>query len=391
MRILVILSRVPYPLEKGDKLRAYHQISRLARDHEIILCCLNDTRLHPDALKDLEPFCKEIIVIKLGIFRVWLNLLTALFSGKPLQIAYFYHKHAQRRIDQAIEQHIPKHIYCQLVRVAEYARKYSFLPKTIDYMDALSIGLQRRIDNAPFYLRPFLWLEGKRLRRYESEIFDSFTNHSIISAQDQVLIDHPKNKQIRIISNGVDTIFFNPQFTVQKDRDLVFTGNMNYPPNVESAVFLATKILPLVQQVRPEVTLLISGATPAAAVKALASANTEVTGWIDDIRTSYARSKVFVAPMLIGTGLQNKLLEAMAMGIPCITSHLANNALGAAPGKEIFIGSTPAQYADHILSLLRYDTLRNDMAKEGLHFVTRNFNWDTAAKQLNAMIMGDPY
>ena len=132
----------------------------------------------------------------------------------------------------------------------------------------------------------------------------------------------------------MDTEFYKP-VKRKKEYDLVFTGNMGYPPNVNSVIFLTEKILPVVRKKMPDIKIMFAGASPDPKVKAVNSENIKVTGWVDDIRNYYAKAKIFIAPMQIGTGLQNKLLEAMAMKIPCISSPLANNALEAEDGKEI--------------------------------------------------------
>lgn len=387
MKMMILLSRVPYPLEKGDKLRAYHQIKRLAQHHNLILCCLNDKPLHPEALEQLTPLCDELVIIKLPRWKIWLNVLRGFFSKEPLQMHYFYHKKAQEEIDHLIEKHLPKHIFCQLVRVTEYVRKYTIIPKTLDYMDALSKGVERRIEKAPFYFRPFVQLEARRLAQYEQEVFADFENHVIISEQDKQLIDHPRQSEIAVIPNGVDLDFFKPQEST-KEYELVFTGNMSYQPNVESARFIAQQILPLVRKSIPNARVLISGANPAPAVKSLASKSVTVSGWVADIRDSYACGTVFLAPMQIGTGLQNKLLEAMAMKLPCVTSELANNALGALPGKSILIGYSTEDYAEKIVQLLRDDQLRANLAQQGYDFVRQVYNWDQTSESLNQLMLG---
>ncbi|MEM7298602.1 MAG: glycosyltransferase, partial [Bacteroidota bacterium] len=207
----------------------------------------------------------------------------------------------------------------------------------------------------------------------------------IISEQDRDFIFHPKRKDIAVIPNGVDQEFFRP-VERQKKYEIVFTGNMNYPPNVDSAVLLARDILPLVKRKVPEAKLLIAGAQPANAVKALASSDVIVSGWMDDIRDAYSESKVFIAPMQIGSGLQNKLLEAMSMGLPCITSALANNALGAEPGKEILVGNNPQEYANHILELLNNQELASDLSDNGLQFIRRKYSWESSAQLLEDLM-----
>jgi len=381
MKVLVLLSRVPYPLEKGDKLRAYHQIKRLSEKHDIILCCLNDKKLHPEAIRHLAPYCLELKIIRLSKLKIYLNLLLGLFSNRPLQVNYFYSRSAQKQIDHLVERHLPKHIYCQLVRVTEYVYKYTIIPKTLDYMDALSKGVARRIPAAAPWWKPILKLEAKRLANYERAMFDRFEHKTIISEQDRQLIDHDQRDTIKVVRNGVDESFFAPM-PQEKTHDLVFTGNMSYPPNIDSANYLVKEIMPLVWKQHPKANLLISGARPVSAVKALQSERVQVTGWVEDIRTSYARSRIFVAPMQIGTGLQNKLLEAMAMQLPCITSQLANNALGATPGKHILIGEQPQDYARLILQLLQDVELYKLLAKNGHDFVKQNYNWSTTTALL---------
>lgn len=387
MKVLVLLSRVPYPLEKGDKLRAYHLISRLARKHEVFLFCLSDTDTDPAHIEHLRKFCKHIEVVRIPRWRILLKLLSAVFSRLPFQVAYFHNAMAQRRVDRAIAAFEPDHVFCQLVRTTEYVRDRFELPKTLDYMDTLSKGMERRTENVPFYLRPIFRAETRRLIRYENLMFDLFDHTVIISAQDRDFIYHPHRDRMAVVPNGVDTAHFTPQ-QLDPHYDLLFTGNMNYPPNIDSVLYLVRHVLPIVRRKRPGTSLLISGVDPSPAVRDLARTDPliEVTGWVRDIRTSYAAARIFVAPMQIGTGLQNKLLEAMAMRIPCITSALANNAVGAEPGVSILIGEGPEEYADHILRLLDSPLERQRLADSGYEFVRQRFDWDRAAESLDRMI-----
>ncbi|MBP7407748.1 MAG: glycosyltransferase [Flavobacteriales bacterium] len=387
MRLLVLLSRVPFPLEKGDKLRAYHLVTRLAKRHEVYLFCLSDARVDPAHIQHLQQVCAHIEVVRIGRWRILLKLLTAVFTRLPFQVAYFHHGHAQRRIDRAIERFRPDHVICQLVRTTEYVRERYALPKTLDYMDTLSKGMERRTETAPLHLRPIFRAETRRLIRYENLMFDQFDHAVIISAQDRDYIYHPFRDRMAVVPNGVDTTLFTPQ-EVEQQYDLLFTGNMNYPPNIDSVLYLVQKVLPIVRKQRPATSLLISGVDPTASVRDLAKTDPliSVTGWVRDIRSSYATSRIFVAPMQIGTGLQNKLLEAMAMRIPCITSALANNAVGAPAGDAILIGETPEDYAALILRLLADPGERKRIAANGYDFVRANFDWDRSAEALERLI-----
>jgi sugar transferase (PEP-CTERM/EpsH1 system associated) len=384
MKILVLLPRVPYPLEKGDKLRAYNHIKYLAKNNEIILCALNDTEVHPEAIKNLQPFCKSIHIFNISKFSIGINLMRAFFKGIPFQTGYFFNKKAQKEIDRIIVDEKPDHIFCQLVRVAEYMKDKS-IPKTIDYQDVFSKGIGRRMENAPFYSKPIFRSEYNRLLNYERDVFEMFDNKTIISIPDRDLIPHPEKEKIHIVINGVDTDFFKPMKR-DKDYEIVFIGNMAYPPNVNAAEYLANKILPLVQKSKPNARLLLAGATPDKRVLALQSDSVTVTGWMDDIRDGYARAKIFIAPMQIGTGLQNKLLEAMAMKIPSVTSQLANNALSAKDGKEILVGNTPEDYAKLINKLLDNSDFADKIAEAGYQFVIDNYNWESATAVLEEVM-----
>lgn len=382
MKIFVLLSRIPWPLEKGDKLRAFHQIKSLSRSNEIILCALNTD---PEADKEkarmaLAPFCSAIIFIDLNGTSILSNLVLSGLNGKPFQTGYFYSKKAQKLINQSIAQHRPDFIYAQLLRVAEYVR-HQKLPKALDYQDVFSMGMKRRVKLSSFFVKPFLSMEYVRLIRYEKLVFDDFDLKTIISIPDRNLIPHPQREQILVVPNGVDHEYFKPMAAIKKYA-LVFTGNMAYPPNVNAARFLSEKIMPLVWLKFPKARLLIAGATPDKSVCLLANDLIHVSGWMDDIRMAYAESKVFVAPMQIGTGLQNKLLEAMSMQLPCVTTPLANDSLKAQHQTQILVGETAEELAENIIALLSDAAFAQKIAHNGYQFVNQNYDWDAACDLL---------
>jgi polysaccharide biosynthesis protein PslH len=166
----------------------------------------------------------------------------------------------------------------------------------------------------------------------------------------------------------------------------VFVGNMGYPPNVAAATTLAHRILPLIQRRRPSTDLLIAGARPNRSVRRLAGPQVEVTGWMDDIRTGYRRGRVLVAPLVIGAGQQNKILEAMAMGVPCVTTELVNNAIGAEPGREILLASSVPEFAERSLELLESAERRREVADAALAFARREFSWAVVGERLDAVL-----
>ncbi len=387
MRILFVLSRVPYPLEKGDKLRAYHMIRELSERHEVVLFCLADEKVDPRAEEELKHFCSEIYIHRIPLIaRLW-KLFTSFFSEKPFQVEYFHSRRAQQKFDAFLEENLPQHIFCQLIRTAEYVKSYRTIPKTLDYMDAFSAGMAKMANSASWPLRVFMQKEQGRLDRYERSIADHFEHHLIISEQDAKCI--PIDRPMHVLANGIDPSFFERK-SVKTSRDLLFTGNMSYRPNVESARFLASEVMPLVWKRYPDLTLTLAGANPAAAVQALKGRHIEVTGWVDDIFSVYASSKIFVAPMLINSGLQNKLLEAMASGLPSITTQLANNALGAAAGKEILIANDATEISEAIFRLIEDADFAQQLASSGQSYVTGAYSWKTEVARMESIMQIAP-
>ncbi|QNE39700.1 glycosyltransferase [Hymenobacter sp. NBH84] len=387
MKLLVLLSRFPYPLDKGDKLRAFYQLRELAHRHTICLLALTDEDVPTASHAQVASFCAGgIHVHRLRRPNIARGLAIALATALPLQIGYFQDATAQRLLTQLLHTFRPDHVYCQLIRMAEYLRPHhQQWPCTLDYMDVFSAGVARRAARAPRWQRPVLQLEAQRLRRYEALVFDWFRAHSIISDQDRQLIDHPQRQQIRVVLNGIDTTYFQPT-EAPKEYELLFCGNMAYPPNIDAAVFLAEEILPLVRQQHPHARLLIAGTTPTARVQTLATEGVTISGWLPDIRTAYASARVFVAPMRTGTGLQNKLLEAMAMRLPCVTTTLANAALRGTPDEQVLIGDTAITLATHIIKLLSYPTAAATLAEQGLQFVSTHYNWSASTTRLEEIM-----
>lgn len=374
-------SRFPYPLEKGDKLRAYHQIKELSKSFDVTLICTSEHPIDHKHKAELNSFCKEIYIFRISKWGLLLQMIYGVFNQLPFQVLYFYRYKHHRNIQLILNNLKPDHVFCQLVRMSEYVKKEHLLPKTLDYMDSLSKGMERRIQTESWYKRWFFRMESERLKRYERAQFDYFDNKLIISKQDQQLIQHPENHKIRILPNGIDSIFFE-QLSLEKSFDIVFTGNLSYPPNVEAACFLVENILPLLLKHQPHLKVLLSGANPSKRVIKLQSSHVCVTGWVQDIRESYQKSRVFVAPLFIGTGLQNKLLEAMASGLPCVTTALVNNSLGAKDNHSVLLADSAELFAKKIINLLNDNDLCSLISVNGKDYVFQNFSWEEQGEQL---------
>jgi sugar transferase (PEP-CTERM/EpsH1 system associated) len=381
----MLVSRFPWPLEKGDKLRAYYQLKGLAQKHEVFLCCLSDAAVDDSSIEELRKIVSRVEVIRLSKWLIALSLLRAVTSRKPFQVHYFLQWHAKRKVQKIIQQFEPEHIYCQLIRTSEYVKFLYQYPKTIDYMDALNAGMRRRAESATFWMRPLLQTEARRLVAYEHLIYDYFDHHTIISEQDRELIYHSDRANIAIVPNGVDSSFFESHDPIVKDIDLVFSGNMGYAPNIDCARRLVLEIMPMVWKEMPHIRVMIAGASPDDLVSSLASDHVIVTGWMNDIRIAYRRARVFIAPMRIGSGLQNKLLEAMSCEIPCITSPLSANAMGKNQ-EGIIVKESNEEFAQAILDLIKQPEMALELGKAARQNILKNFQWDSSNRILNHLI-----
>lgn len=383
MKIVFIVSRFPYPLEKGDKLRAYQHIVNLHKcGHQVHLIALSDCPVSENHKAKLLPLCCEISILPLSKPSILRNLCFSFLRNLPLQVGYFYSTNHKKKIYSIIAESKPDVIYCQLIRTARFVTGIKNIPLAIDYQDAFSRGTYQRMLKAPVLVKWLYKREYNLVLNYEADSYNQFNKHFIISEQDRKWLNITGEKEVTILPNGIDTEFYAP-VNSEKKFDITFVGNMQYPPNVDGAVFLIKYIMPIVWKDFPNAKVQIGGANPVSKVKALASENVTVTGWVDDIRDCYKNTLIFIAPMRIGTGLQNKLLEAMAMKIPSITTPLSFEPLGAQKDTEVLVGKDAQSLARYIISLLSDENLRNRLAEAGCDFVKRNYSIQYSRDLLN--------
>lgn len=384
MKIVVLTSRIPYPLEKGDKLRIFHQIKHLSKSHEICLICLNEGSNEIDT-SVLEELVTELHIVPLAKWKVPFRLFFAILHNLPFQVEYFLERKNKKKIEGIIQDFNPNHIYCQLIRTSEYVKDLFQFDKTLDYMDAFSAAAMRRAKTEKGFRKLFWKIENERVKKYERSIYDYFNQHSIITEQDRNLLAIPFNKKISIVPNGVDTRHF-ANSHISKKYDIVFAGNMNYPPNIAAAIFLVEEIIPKLKSQFPNVTALIAGANPSAEVLNLASESVTVSGWMNDIREAYCESRVFVAPMFIGAGMQNKILEAMSSELPVITTTLAAEAFKEKDLSKIIEANSSFEFAKAIQYYLLNEGTQVSDGKKNRIYVEEKYSWKISNQKLEQCI-----
>jgi len=383
MKILVALSRFPYPKEKGDKLRAYHQLKGLATNHDIHLVSLNHEQPPKEHIEHVLGFCKTVEVVVQNRTDHILNLLAALFSFAPIQVHYFKSAQMKRVLKRVGEQEQVDVLYVQLIRLGMNIPTGLKVPRFLDYMDSFSRGMLKRVPFTKWYAKPFVRIEARRLAKYEVSIAKKFDAWSMITEADIRRFPNDIKSKTLIIPNGVGLEFFayGPNGR-PKDYDLIFTGNLGYHPNVQATKYLIKEILPALHRRGINPRICLAGVRPAPEIIAFKNERIEVTGYVEDMCDYLSRAKLYVAPMISGSGLQNKLLESMAMGMPTLTTPLANNALNAKPGVEIIICDSAREFADTIVELLQNPESGSIVGAQGRLYVKQNFNWEHSIQKL---------
>lgn len=384
-KLAVLTSRFPYPLEKGDKLRIYHQMKCLSADYDVYLFSIGDSETSKKDFEKLSGFVREIHFFRVDEFSRLVSVASGVFSELPLQVMYFYNKKIQEKIKETLKVIEPDHVYCQLARMALYAEELPY-PKTLDYMDAFGVGMDRRANVAKGILSGFYKKEAQRMKSFENRLLTTFDHHVIISQQDaDCIIPRVEPQKMHVIPNGIDETFFE-EISVEKKYTLVFVGNMGYLPNIEAAEFLVNQILPSLPE---NIHLLIAGARPHTRVQSLKNDRVCIGGWYTDIRQAYLSAKIFVAPIWSGTGQQNKILEAMALGLPCVTTTAVNNAILAEDGVNILLADDVSTFIQKINQLASSDNTILNMGQNAKKFVKQNYSWEKSGESLRRIFSPD--
>jgi glycosyltransferase involved in cell wall biosynthesis len=275
-------------------------------------------------------------------------------------------------------------IHVQHLRLSPYLKERNDLPRILDMPDAFSMYWERRMKaQANPLLKIFGTIEYKRLLKYE-QVMKSYNLSLVCSVEDKEYLQAKHGiKNIELLPNGVDLDTFKAgNHDYSHNHTLLFTGNMDYAPNVDAVGYFVIDILPLIRQKYPEVKFIIAGQRPIPKVQALASDNVIITGFIKDLAAVYNSASVVVAPLRFGAGTQNKVLEAMAMGVPVVCSNVGFKGLGIDSGDGAIMQTDPRKFADTVIQLLDSADVRRDVGTKGVHVMQSSFGWDSVARQL---------
>ncbi len=378
MHILFLTSRLPYPPNRGDRLRAFHFLRRLSEDHEIHLVSFIASDSEREQISALAPFCKSVQVVLMPPVRSALAVLLNFWRPYPLQALYYRHPAMERLVNKTLRT-IPIDLaYIHLFRMAPYPADHPEVYRIVDLTDVISREVRRSMPYRGSLSRLIYALEGPRITRYERRVPPAFEETWLISNADrQALAEACPGANIQTVTNGVDTDRFFPLLADPEPDRLIFVGHMGVFHNIDAAAFLAETILPLIRRQRPDCQLTLAGAAPVPRVQNLGRLpGVTVTGFVPDLNAELNRAMVFAAPLRFAAGVQNKVLEAMAAGVPVVTSPVVNEGVGAQAGREILLAADPEGFADQVVRLLQAPSEARAIGEAGRLFVLENFNWE---------------
>lgn len=353
---LFLSQRIPYPPTKGEKIRSLQMLQHLQRSYKIYLGCLVDDPRDLEHVATVRSMCADAYFAVLNRSRAKVACLRGLLTSDALSVSFYRNHKLRSWVRTILREQRPEVIFVCSSNMAPYVLglQNGAAVSVVDMADVDSEKWRLYSERGSLLMRWVHSREWSRIARLENRIAEECDWITFVSAEEAILFTrmHPRRSgKIRTISNGVDHVFFDPKLTFSRPffdncANFVFTGTMNYPPNIDAVIWFSTMIFPLIRQSIPDAQFHIVGANPSASVRALAAIEGVcVTGWVSDVRPYVASATACVAPLRIARGIQNKVLEAMSMGKAIVVTRNALEGIGALPGSEVLVADTSEDFA----------------------------------------------
>jgi sugar transferase (PEP-CTERM/EpsH1 system associated) len=387
--ILFLAHRIPYPPDKGDKIRSWRLLKHLTQTHAVHLACFVDDARDFAHANFLRSVCASATLIALNPMRAKAKSLSGYLSGEPLSMAYYRSKAMQQAIDGLRARPLAAEVVFSSSMAQYIAKPLPGRKRIIDFCDADSEKWLQYAQEASSPLRSVFAREGRLLARAETEIANWADASFAITPAEAALFNRRRGlkNQVAWWSNGVDTNYFDPTIAFDElpaAADVVFVGAMDYRANVEAATYFAEAVWPQVVKSAPDARFAIVGANPVRQIRMLDGKNRiSVTGRVDDVRPWLGEAKIVVAPLRVARGIQNKVLEAMAMARPVVATTAAATGLGVTPGEDIVIADDAAVMAQETLSLLGDCDKRHRLGVAARRMVRERYRWDEQLKRFD--------
>jgi len=400
MRVLQLSARNIWPLNTGAKLREFYLAREVARQFPLTYAGFWDDAERPPgggACPALEmlPGADDVVMVPKPERYTLVKLLRGLF-GPPVTILNYTTATMTKTVDRLLASGRFGAVQIEGVHAAGYLPAIAArgaLPVVCDWHNIESELLRRYSEHAAgLGRRLYAWRTAAVLERYEQRLAASCQAHIVVSRRDgaRVLAWAP-GADVRIVENGVDTAYFEATAASlpAARRRILFVGSMDYHANIDGAVWFAREVWPLLRERIPGAVLTIAGRNPAPAVAALASQpGVEVTGTVADVRPYYAEALAAVVPLRIGSGTRLKIPEAMAAGVPVVSTRLGAEGLDVTPGSDILLGDSPVELADAVAAVAMNRELAGSLAEAGLRLARERYDWSRVARPLLEIFSG---
>jgi len=386
VRILYISQRVPYPPNRGDKITTWRNIEYLSRQHEVVSIAFAHNDGDREAADALREKGFEVHTIDLDLKRAKITSMPLLLTTKPLTLGVYGSAKLQALVDQLAPDADLAIGYSS--SMGAFILPHSDLPR-IQYI--VELDSDKWAQYAGFTKPPMKWVyarEAKRLLAFERKLCRAVDMNVLVTELEQKIFqDRIDDASSCVLKNGVDLTLFNPNANAPEPGHFVFTGVMDYFPNVDGCIWFAKEILPLIRRDFPGAHFTIVGSSPSAEITALAKLDgVEVTGFVPETRDYLARAAVAVAPLRIARGIQNKVLEAMSMGLAVVGTTHATQGVAGAHGTDYLVADTAADFAAACARLLACPADAAALGATARHFVEANYDWERCLEPLGALV-----
>jgi sugar transferase (PEP-CTERM/EpsH1 system associated) len=389
-RLLYLVHRVPFPPDKGDRIRNFHVLKFLSQRATVHLACLADERVPADAVAALSHLCERVAIVHAGGWQRWVHAFRHLLAGQPITTGAFW----SPRFRDVVCQWARRTWYDAAVASASSMVPYlrlDDLAKVPAVVDLVDVDSQKWADYAAASrgLRRGLYgIESRRLRRLEQDLPRWTSAVTLVSKAELALYrEFCVPGHTAAIGNGVDLDYFHPVQADECPDSCVFVGALDYRPNVDAACWFSREVWPEIRRFHPAATLQLVGRRPTRQVQALGDiAGVQVVGQVPNVRPYVARSQVVVAPLMIARGVQNKVLEAMAMAKPVVCSPAALAGIAARPDTDLLQASTREQWVAATTRLFDDEDLRRLLGRSARLFVESRHNWDSCLAEFAALL-----
>ena len=394
--LLYLVHRLPYPPNKGDKVRSYHLLKHLGASHRVFLGTFIDDPADEAYVDTVRSLCPDHYIARITPRHAKVRSLAGLLSGEALGLRYYRHAGLRQWVQSVVREHrIDATVVFSSV-MAQYANEVKApAPMLVDFVDVDSAKWTQYADNHRW---PMSWLyrrEGEKLLAYERAVAAKAQRSFFVTENETQLFLRMAPEAagtVDAVSNGVDAAFFSPDpafanpFPTGDAIPLVFTGAMDYWPNVDAVCWFVQDMLPALRKRWPTLTFYIVGRSPTPAVQALAGDGVVVTGTVADVRPYLQHAAAVVAPLRLARGIQNKVLEAMAMARPVVAARSCVQAIDATEGAELIAADTADDYVREVAALLSQPGRAQAIGQAGRARVLEAYSWEAHLRKIDRFL-----